>query len=178
LAKLALLWNLCLLLFPLLLIQGWWTRFKTIRLPEASGASYEHHEAGLSILGMGESTIAGVGVQIMDQALTARIAHSLTGQIGQAVSWDAFGHNGDRLKDLLAKHQTLPPREFDAVVVAIGVNDATGLTSLLPWSRQILDLTIKLKDFTSLPDSSLTNNTWPAMAIIPQRRATRSGVGL
>ena len=124
---------------------------KTTRLPEASGPACRHHDTGLSILGIGESTIAGVGVPDLDQALTARIADGLAGQSGHSVSWDAFGQNGDRLKDLLEKHQALPPRKFDAVIVAVGVNDVTGLTSLLRWSQQILELTTKLKEMYDAP---------------------------
>lgn len=150
-AKLALLWNLCLLLFPLLLIQALWARFRTLRLPEASGTTHRHHETGLSVLGIGESTVAGVGVPEMDQALTARIADGLSGLAGQPVSWDAFGQNGDRLKDLLAKRERFPSREFDAVIVAVGVNDVTGLTSLLRWSQQIIELTTKLKEQYAAP---------------------------
>lgn len=150
-AKLALLWNLCLLLFPILLVQALWARLRTIRLPEAGGLPYKHHQTGLSILGIGESTIAGVGVQKLAQALTARIAHYLAEQFGQPVSWDAFGKNGDRLKDLLDKHRSFPFRKFDAVIVAVGVNDTTGLTSLLRWSQQIFELTNKLKELYTAP---------------------------
>jgi len=145
LIRLAMLWNCSLLLFPLLLLQAWWARFTALRLPEASGASYAHYNSGLSILGIGESTIAGVGVQTLDQALTARIAQYLAEKSGQTVSWDSFGHNGDCLKDLLDKYQSLPIRKFDIVIVAVGVNDVTGLTSLLRWSQQIAELTNRLK---------------------------------
>jgi lysophospholipase L1-like esterase len=138
-------------MFPLLLIQGLWARYRTIRLPDAGGLAHVHHDTGLSILGMGESTIAGVGVSELDQALTARVAESLAEHSGQPVSWDAFGCNGDRLKDLLEKQQALPARQFDAVIVAVGVNDVTGLTSLLRWSQQILELTIKLKELYAAP---------------------------
>ena len=120
-------------------------------MPEASGPAHRYHETGLSILGIGESTVAGVGVTEMDQALTGRVAHGLAGLAEQPVSWDAFGQNGDRLKDLLAKLERFPSREFDAVIVAVGVNDVTGLTSLLRWSQQIIELTTKLKELYTAP---------------------------
>lgn len=166
--KLALLWNLCLLLFPLLLLQAVWARFRRLRLPEASGAPYEYHETGLSILAIGESTIAGVGVQKMDQALTARLAHCLAEQFDQPVSWDAFGRNGDRLKDLLDKHRNFPSRNYAAVIVAVGVNDTTGLTSLLRWSQQIVELTVKLKQLYSAPICFCSVPPMHLFAALPQ----------
>jgi lysophospholipase L1-like esterase len=87
----------------------------------------------------------------MDQALTAQTAGALQAKLAQTVGWRCVGWNGVRLADILTEFQQLPVARFDAIIVSIGVNDVTGLTSLLRWSQQVLDLVVKLKQRYQVP---------------------------
>ncbi len=139
------------ILLPVLLPQAIWTRFRTPRLPEALGDHQSAEDAELTLFGIGESTIVGVGVERMEQALTAQTAVALAAKLEQTVGWRCFGRNGARLSDILAEFKQLPVARFDAIVVSLGVNDVTGLTSLLRWSQQVLDLVLKLKQRYQVP---------------------------
>jgi len=145
LIRLAFLWNLCLLMFPLLIVEALWAKFRTPRLPEAKGSPVEATGAAFSILGIGESTVAGVGVEQLHLALTARTAAALATRLEQPVDWSTFGRNGARMQNILEDYQQLPKGSHNAIIVSVGVNDVTGLTSLVRWSHQLLELIRKLQ---------------------------------
>ena len=70
-AMLALLWAASLLLLPLLVWQGWRTRQTALRLPEAEPpdrGQFGQGESGPTVVGLGDSVIAGVGVQVLSES--------------------------------------------------------------------------------------------------------------
>jgi hypothetical protein len=87
-------------LFLLLLIavQAVYTRKTAIRLPEAKGARLHKHQGGKSLLHIGESTVAGVGVTDIGQGLTANIVKGLQDS-GHHWSWQILGSNGARIAE-------------------------------------------------------------------------------
>ena len=185
--KLVLMWTLCLFLFPLLVLQGVWVRRTAVNLPEAAHPNhgkYDGKEPPIHILGVGDSVIAGVGVNDLEKSLTAQIARSISCKVGRRVVWQADGCNGDRARDLLARYQpagsndsanlqfsesgefiepalpfavdrtwqidnrkTLP----DYVVVSIGVNDVSDLTSLTRWNFEITQVIASLREHFGVP---------------------------
>ena len=141
--RLTFFWYLALLMFPVLLLQGWATRRIALRLPEASGAAAGEHGKGdrqLSIVGLGDSVIAGVGVSEFRQSVTACAATAIAERCSCRVQWQARGRNGDRLRDLIASLQSEPVARADIYLISIGVNDVTGLTGLLKWQLQMVEL--------------------------------------
>ena len=165
---LSLLWSFSLIILPLLLWQGWRTRRSAVRLPDAlppAQGCFGKGAAGPTILGLGDSVIAGVGVERLDDSLTACVARELSDRAGNEVNWVALGVNGHKLADLLArvKAESLP--SADIYLISIGVNDVTGLTSLVRWQMQVVELITTLhgrgllvllgvppmEEFTALP---------------------------
>src|SRR5690606_615754 len=118
---------------PLLLWQGRRVRRAVLRLPEAGGARTGTVGEGerLRLLVLGDSSAAGVGVADQADALAGQLVALLA--IDHRVLWRLEAGSGDQLADLLARLDTLAHEDFDAVVVAIGVNDATARTGTTAW---------------------------------------------
>jgi len=133
-------------LLPLLLAQGRRTRRLTPRLPEAGGAdgglAGAHSErAPLRLLAIGESPVAGVGVQRHDEAITGQLAQALAARLRRPVIWRACGRNGATVSE--AQQQLLPQvpaQAVDLLLVAFGVNDSTAFHSVVRWRRDLLAL--------------------------------------
>lgn len=141
--RLSLIWTLCLFLTPLLLLQGLWLRRSAMRLPEAVGPR-EGGSGEFRLLVMGDSVVAGVGIESTEDALPARLAQQIETCRSGGVSWRGLGHNGDRIRDLL-KRLPLVDAPADLVIINIGVNDVSHLTSMMRWQ---LDLTTLIAELT------------------------------
>ena len=120
-------------LAPLLLWQGRRVRREALRLPEAAGAraGIEGEGPPLRLLVLGDSSAAGVGVADQAHALAGGLVALLSPR--HRVHWRLEAGSGDRLADLLARLEAIAREQFDAVVVAIGVNDATARTGTAAW---------------------------------------------
>lgn len=120
-------------LLPLLITQGLWAARRTPRLPPAPGPAEGATGAGeaVSLLALGDSIIAGVGVERSEEALPAQLACAIAAQGGRAVHWQAWGLNGARSGWLLK--QLAAPDLFtdapDIVVFSNGINDVTSTRS-------------------------------------------------
>lgn len=127
-------WLLFLLLFPVIALQAVTTRRTALRLPDAMGLREGTTGEGqpLRLLVVGESTTAGVGVKQTADALPAQLARALAETLKRPVHWRADGVTGCRLADVRERLKYLD-RNVDLVVIATGVNDTTGLTSLKRW---------------------------------------------
>lgn len=148
-------WSLFLLLAPFFWWQGRQTRARTPRLPEASGECSGFIPGdGLTrcLVAIGESPVAGVGVDCYENSLTAELARVFAARTGHPVKWHAIGENGINLRDTRTR---LVPRlaglQPDLVIVALGVNDSTGLTSRHRWRGELLALLMDLQDRTTAP---------------------------
>lgn len=146
-----LLWILSLvLLFPLLLSLGIYTRKTALRLPEAQGPQSGKYGKGavrtLSLLMVGESTVAGVGVHSQEQGLVAKTALALSKMAQCDVQWHAVGENGVDIQGTLKRLiSQIPQGPYDFIVICLGVNDTTGMTSLSDWQNAITELIQRLQ---------------------------------
>lgn len=150
-----------LLLGPLLFVQGKYVRRVTPRLPEAVGERKGAAGAGapLSVLLLGDSAAAGVGVAEQAQALSGQLCELLAGRY--SVRWRLLAKSGDRLDQLLENLRALPRDEapVDWVVISIGVNDVTALRRSSAWVADLQALIVLLRArfgrphilFSSLP---------------------------
>lgn len=150
--KLSLLWTLCLFLSPILVLQGVWTRRRAMKLPEASGPR-SGGEQGDLILVLGDSVVAGVGVENTGDAMPAQLTAAITHNAGRPFTWRAIGTNGHRLQDVLQNLDQLRFLEEKPamLVVNVGVNDVSHLTSLTRWQLQLTTLVSRVKQEIDVP---------------------------
>ena len=119
------------------MVQGLYVRLVTPRLPEPNGARSGVRGSGtpLSLLILGDSAAAGVGVTTQAEALSGRLADVLGSQF--RVSWKLMAQTGNRARDIASMLAAASPERFDAVVTSIGVNDVTRGTELGAWIGQL-----------------------------------------
>ena len=123
-------------LFPALLIQGNRVKKNTIRLPEAEGARDGITGQGqtLSLLILGDSAAAGVGVAHQNDALLGAVVSALQHQY--QVHWRLEAQSGDTTSQVIQKTQKMVNQKYDVVVTSVGVNDVTRLMSARTWIKQ------------------------------------------
>jgi lysophospholipase L1-like esterase len=125
------------LLAPILFLQGRWVRRVTPRLPPASGPREGVTASGprpLRLLVVGESTAVGVGVSTHDDGLAGQSARALAEIMRRPVSWRVLGRSGASARKLVAEFiDPAPPIEADVVIVALGVNDTIGVSTVGRW---------------------------------------------
>jgi len=131
------------ILGPLLLAQGFYTRWVTPRLPEPAGERIGLSGTGprLRLLILGDSAAAGVGVASQDDALAGKLAVRLSGDF--AVSWRLLAQSGLDTREVVQLLERSVAERFDAVLVSVGVNDVTGSVSAKAWMasmERLIDL--------------------------------------
>lgn len=137
-----------LLLGPVVYLQGRYVRRVTPQLPEPAGARAGQAGSGcpVSLLIVGDSAAAGVGVDHQSSALTGCLVNALSQT--NRVRWKLLANSGDTSAQLLeqlqqaAKEATEP---WENVVVSIGVNDVTALTSGRSWVVNLETIIATLK---------------------------------
>lgn len=158
-------------LLPLLVAQGYRTRRITPRLPEAQGPF--HDIAGamqsgplLSLLAIGESPVAGVGVNTHHDAITGQLALALSDALACPVAWCAHGKNGITVSQGL-QHlvPALPPTPVDIALIAFGVNDTTAFRPATRWRRDLHNL-IEAVDARCMPTCILLSGV-PPLSLFP-----------
>lgn len=136
-------------LLPIILRQGKSVKANTLRLPEASGprdsevtnlAPSLNSTAILnkkSLLHVGESTVAGVGVVDFQQGLTAHVIRYLTTD-ESPWAWQAIGYNGVAIAELNKQLTTTVLKNDPSVILlTMGVNDTTAMTRRASWVKNL-----------------------------------------
>ena len=144
-------WALAVPLAPLLLIQGRQTRRRALRLSPAAGeprglAGGALPGEPLRVLLVGESSVLGVGVAHLEQALVGQLAQALATRLQRPVAWRICGENGIRVHE--AALRLLPDalgEPVDCALLVFGVNDATGLSSRRRWSAGLERMIVALQ---------------------------------
>lgn len=129
-------------LIPFLLPQALYVRKTAPRFAPADGPSNGSIGDGKQarLLAVGDSIIAGVGATTLSKALVGRTATALATSLDGCVEWQALGVSGYNSEKVLnALVPRLPDSAVDYVILSVGVNDVTGLTTLRQW-RQNLNL--------------------------------------
>lgn len=123
-------------LLPIIIIQGVKVRKDTPRLIEASGDRDGLAGQGdpLSLLILGDSAAAGVGVETQQDALSGAIMSQLKNEY--TLQWKLHAKTGDTTKQVYQAVQQLEHKKYDIVITSIGVNDVTKLTSAKSWIKQ------------------------------------------
>ena len=134
---------------PLAAVQGLWLRKSATRLAEASGARNGSCGQGkaLQLLALGDSIIAGVGTGSMERSLPVQFAHALAANGAYRVHWKVEGSNGadiSTLRRTIGKIQA--GLHSDVILISIGVNDVTGLSTTDRWRSQVNLLVLELRE--------------------------------
>lgn len=122
-----------LVLGPVFYLQGLYVRRVTPVLAEPIGERSGQCGAGdpLSLLIVGDSAAAGVGVNHQEDALLGCLVKGLGD--AHSVTWKLLANSGDTSAQLLKRLDEAESEEWGTVVVSIGVNDVTALTSQSRW---------------------------------------------
>ncbi len=161
---------LALPLYPLLAWQGRRTRLRVPRLPEPEDEAHGMAGAGggkpLSLLLIGESPVAGVGVSSHADGIGAATAQALAGASGRPVQWQAYGINGitvAQARNELLPH--IPASPVDIACIAFGVNDSTSFRRHAQWRADILAM-LELLQQSARPRLILLSGV-PPLATFP-----------
>ena len=128
------------ILIPALIVQGYRIKKNTPRLLEPKGQREGHTGMGkpLSILILGDSAAAGVGVETQQDALLGAVIDEL--KMDYAIDWKLHAKTGDGTSQIIQNIHTLENRHYDVVLTSVGVNDVTKLISAKQWAKQQQDL--------------------------------------
>ncbi|MFN4101172.1 MAG: SGNH/GDSL hydrolase family protein [Pararhodobacter sp.] len=112
-----------LLLSPVLLLQAITVRRRALALPEAEGprAGITGRGPALSLLILGDSAAAGVGVRTQDEALAGRLVADLSRDF--TLHWRLEAQSGLTSAQALVRLRGLDPGRIDVAVTVVGVND-------------------------------------------------------
>ncbi|AWV97052.1 SGNH/GDSL hydrolase family protein [Arcticibacterium luteifluviistationis] len=139
-------------LLPLMYFQGKRIKNSVPSLPEAEGTEGRSTSNGstqrtIRMLAIGESTIAGVGVQTHKEGFTGTLADTLSQHLGVDIIWKVYAKSGYTAK---AVTQRIIPQitetEIDLLIVGIGGNDAFTLNKPKRWKKEVRELIITLKE--------------------------------
>jgi lysophospholipase L1-like esterase len=137
-------WTVCRLLW-----QGRRARGVLPLVPEADGPTAGEAGNGSRVrrlLVVGESTAAGVGARDHVRGLAGQVASRLATLLDARVAWTVLGRTGltaARVRRELVP--TLAPMAVDAIVLALGANDAAKLTPVGVWQRELTGLCADLR---------------------------------
>jgi lysophospholipase L1-like esterase len=154
--------------FPFLLPQALYVRRTAPRFAPAAGPAEGVVGNGeqIRLLAIGDSIIAGVGASDLSRALVGQTATALANASNSKVSWRALGQSGYDLNKILQQLvPQLPAVSFDYVIVSVGVNDITGLTSIRSWRRNLATLLYKLQAHS--PNALIAVAGMPPMHAFP-----------
>jgi lysophospholipase L1-like esterase len=128
-------------LLPALLCQVAYVWLRTPRMATPDGprtGSVGSAEPVIDIVFVGESTVAGIGVANVEDALPSQTAGQLSVALGRTVRWHAFGRLGATAR--IARERLVPSIKVsraDMVVIALGVNDTLTFGSPMRFSEDL-----------------------------------------
>ena len=173
------------LLAPIYLYQGNKIKRSTVRLPEATGERHGHvllHDDtqtkttgdldALTIMVVGDSSAAGVGVETQNDALMGHLLKALPSQAAvqqkfAQIDWQLQATTGHTSFDALRRLYVLPKpaNSIDVMVVIVGVNDTTSNISEQRWQSQLNEIiTIAKRKFAA---KQIIFSCLPPMAHMP-----------
>ncbi|MFH7805496.1 MULTISPECIES: SGNH/GDSL hydrolase family protein [unclassified Acinetobacter] len=123
-------------LIPSLIIQGNAVKKNTLRLAEPEGQRQGTVGTGkmLSILILGDSAAAGVGVATQEDALLGAVLKQL--KDGYEISYQLEATTGHTSGQVIQTVKNMPNQHFDVVITSVGVNDITKLNSPKDWIKK------------------------------------------
>lgn len=125
----------------MLIVQGRFVRKTALKLPEANGPREGQAGAGerLTILIIGDSAAAGVGVETQTDGLSGVLVSNLSKD--HSIRWQLIAKTGNNTEATLEqiKRQVMLD-DIDLVITSLGINDVTGGKSRRQWLEQQKEL--------------------------------------
>lgn len=133
------------LLSPVLMVQALWVRKRTVRLPEPEGQRSGVLGQGdsLSLLILGDSAAAGVGVRTQAEALSGQVVSRLSTRY--RLSWELDALTGRTTKDLSSVLNNKAAKKLDVVLISSGVNDITSKIGIQEWLEDCSTVALLLR---------------------------------
>ncbi|WP_299056273.1 SGNH/GDSL hydrolase family protein [uncultured Polaribacter sp.] len=160
---------LCIPLLPIMYFQGKKIRHKTPKLPEAiepKGFIDNHFEKTLEIITIGESTIAGVGVEKHKNGFTGTLAKQLSKNLQKNINWRVYAKSGYTAKQICSKIvPKIEEKNADIIVIGLGGNDAFTLNTPKKWSKDINNLIYLLQ--LKFPETPIYFTNMPPIKEFP-----------
>jgi lysophospholipase L1-like esterase len=165
-------------LLPVLLMQGYWLRKRTPRLPEAAGPLHGTcGQAGepIELIALGESTVAGVGAASHETGLTGQLAVALARHSHRSVNWLVAARSGINARQSLTELvPQLRGKRADVVVLALGVNDTIEFHTARRWTADLERLIATIR--AEVGDATVLLAGVPPLARFPALRQPLSFV--
>ena len=131
-------------LLPVLYFQGKKIKKEIPKLPEAKnpkGFVNGNFKDTLHVLSIGESTIAGVGVEFHENGFTGALANTLSTELQSNINWRVYARSGYTVQQVCEKIiPKIEEKTTDLIVIGMGGNDAFTLNSPKKWTKAIKNL--------------------------------------
>ena len=154
---------------PVLLPQALHLRKTALRLPEAQGARSGMAGPGgagaLRVLFVGDSSVAGVGVDWQQEAMPQQAAGFIAAALDRPVCWQVIARSGITTRGAIDLFQAQPARPADIVVTALGVNDVTAQRSAKCFVADYAELLHSVRERTGASRAVITG--LPPLHILP-----------
>lgn len=137
------------LAFPAYVWQGLGVRRRTSRMLPARGPvlhEVDGSEPAVSLLVLGDSSAASVGIDHSQEGLAAQLASLISARTGRAVRWRAAGFNSataGQLRDHVLPNFAAEP--WTHIVLSIGTNDTKNFHTLHRFKREFGGLLYALR---------------------------------
>ncbi|SDQ83598.1 SGNH/GDSL hydrolase family protein [Pseudovibrio sp. Tun.PSC04-5.I4] len=177
-------------LLPIYIVEGLRARANSLRLSPAPGPQIGEI-AGMgqeiNLLVVGDSSVAGIGLDHTSNGLTCQMAHKLAQTTGRPVKWRAAGNNSatsGQLRDVVVPN--LPYTDYTHIYISIGFNDLKNFRSGTAWKKGFGELIYALR--TKYPHArlywsnlmsplSVPALSWALGAVLEPRRRMINSVG-
>ncbi|MDJ0821507.1 MAG: SGNH/GDSL hydrolase family protein [Paracoccaceae bacterium] len=125
---------------PIAVPQALWVSYRAAKLPEAAGPRSGREGDGppLRMMLLGDSSIAGVGVQHQDEALAGQLVRRLCDS--REIHWRVVAKSGATTASTLTMLEDEDDHTYDTVVLGLGVNDAKNGVAMSAWERRYRDI--------------------------------------
>lgn len=133
-------------LIPALMIQGHQVKKNSLGLDEPAGERQGETGQGkaLSILIVGDSAAAGVGVNNQADALLGNVLKQLQDQFH--IRYRLHAKTGHTSSQVIQALDELNSQHYDVVLTSVGVNDVTKLMSADVWIKKQQQLYAKIEE--------------------------------
>ena len=156
-------------LLPFLYFQGKKIKREVPKLPEAKepkGFVNGNFKNTVNLLSIGESTIAGVGVEFHKNGFTGALANTLSKELQSNVNWRVYARSGYTVEQVCEKIiPKIEEKTTDLIVIGMGGNDAFALNSPKSWLKDIENLIYLLQ--TKFPESTIFFTNMPPIKEFP-----------
>jgi len=156
-------------LMPLVFYQGNRIRREFPRLPEATGPhgkSGDSEQEEMTIVGLGESTMACVGIDTHENGFIGQFSKALANRLQTGVKWSVYAKSGYTAK---VTRETLVPQivesHVDLFIISLGGNDTFQLNSPKKWSEEVEKLIKVLR--RQFPSTPILFTTMPPIHTFP-----------